>query len=571
MGFFSFLKKTSQNATASATPIATIEDKFIESLQPEPKMYSVDTLPPFLSYAGQYGYANNEATQWDGEKFFGGYGNTQVQAPDYWTLRARSAELFNSNLYARGLIRRLITNEINTGLAPEACPDEQILGLPEDSLNDWTELAENRFGIWAKNPQLCDYYGRDTFGELQRKARRTALVSGDVLVVLRFNQRTKLPSVQLIAGNKVQQPFENATIREGHDVLHGVERDAQGKDAAYWIRQDDGSFKRLPAFGEKSGRRLAWLVYGTDKLMDERRGQPLLAIVLQSTKELDRYRDSAQRKAAINSLVAMFIKKTENKMSTMPISGGAKRRDTVETVDATGVPRTFKINQINPGMVIEELQMGEEPVPMNSQGTDVDFGKFEEVIVAALAWCNEIPPEILTLAFSNNYSASQAAINEFKIYLNRIWSEFGEQFCGPIYVEHLISELLINKNSAPGLIDAWRDPMKYDIFGAWVAADWYGSIKPSTDMLKQVKGSALLIEHGLSTHAREARITTGTKFSKNVKRNKRENELLVEARRPMAEFEKEYSVKPAAEAAGGISSITNDEILDAIHEIGAVK
>lgn len=162
-----------------------------------------------------------------------------------------------------------------------------------------------------------------------------------------------------------------------------------------------------------------------------------------------------------------------------------------------------------------------------------------------MAWANEIPPEILRLAFSNNYSASQAAINEFKIYLNKIWSDWGETFCTPIYQDWLISETLLQKITTPGFLDAWRDPRKYDVFGAWVSVDWYGSIKPSTDTLKQAKGSKLLVDEGWSTNAREARITTGTKFSKNIKRLKRENELKIEAARPLAEFQREFG-PPAA-------------------------
>ena len=52
----------------------------------------------------------------------------------------------------------------------------------------------------------------------------------------------------------------------------------------------------------------------------------------------------------------------------------------------------------------------------------------------------------------------------------------------------------MQKIKAPGLLDAWRDQSKYDMFGAWVNTEWYGSIKPSTDMLKQAKGSKLLID-----------------------------------------------------------------------------
>lgn len=509
---------------------------------------AVDDLDPF-AYSGQTAFAPWENSIYDGGKFFGGFGATQIQHVDYWTLRARSAQLFNENLYARGLIRRLVTNEINTGLTPEAAPDEQVIGVAEDSLNDWTETVETRFGIWGKTPELCDWKHTSTFGAIQRAARAEALISGDVLVVLRQSQRTKLPMVQLVSGNKVQTPLgDQVNLRKGHVIRHGVEFDATGRVAAHWVKQDDGSSKRIPAYGEKSGRRISWLVFGTDKRLDDVRGQPLLSLVLQSLKEIDRYRDSAQRKAVINSVLAMFIEKTEDKAGTLPVTGGAVRRDKATTTDSDGKKRSFNIANQIPGLVMEELQTGEKPVGFHSQGTDVNFGTFEEAIIQAVAWANEIPPEILRLAFSNNYSASQAAINEFKIYLNKVWADWGETFCSPIYIEWLLSETLLQKISAPSLLESWRNPQKYDVFGTWVSVDWYGSIKPSTDMLKQAKGSKLLVAEGWSTNAREARITTGTKFSKNIKRLKRENEQKVEAARPLAEFRKEFGDDVAQEA-----------------------
>lgn len=522
---------------------------------------AVDNLDPF-AYAGQTGASPWENSIYDGGKFFGGFGATQIQDVDYWTLRARSTQLFNENLYARGIIRRLVTNEINTGLAPEACPDEGIIGVPEESLNDWTETVETRFGIWAKGPELCDWKKKSTFGAIQRAARMEALISGDVLVVVRQSQQTKLPMVQLISGSKVRTPLgEAGNLRKGHKIRHGVELDSVGRVVAHWIKQDDGGSKRIPAVGEKSGRKISWLVYGTDKRLDDLRGQPLLSIVMQSLKEIDRYRDSVQRKAVINSILAMFIKKGEDKMGTLPVTGGAVRRDQATTTDSDGTKRNFNIANQIPGLVMEELQTGEEPVSFGSNGTDVNFGTFEEAIIQAVAWTLEIPPEVLRLSFSNNYSASQAAINEFKIAINRTWGDFGETFCTPIYIEWLLSETLLQKIIAPGLLQSWRNPNEYDIFGAWTSTDWYGSIKPSTDMLKQAKGSKILTDEGWSTNAREARITTGTKFSKNIKRLKRENELKVEAARPIAEFKQEFGESVATEA---IDALDNMEELEAM-------
>lgn len=530
-------------------------------------LLSVDDLDPF-AYAGQTDFAGSEWSVFDGGKFYGGFGDTQVQTVDYWTLRARSAQLFNENLYAKGLIRRLITNEINTGLTPEAAPDEQILGLQEDSLTDWSELVENRFGLWGKSSQVCDWKKSSTFGALQRTARMEALIEGDVLVVLRQNPRTRLPMVQLIKGGAVQTPLGNTSeLRAGNTVKHGVEFDQQGRETAYWVRQTGGSFKRLPAWGEKSGRRLAWLVFGTEKRLDDVRGQPLLSIVLQSLKEIDRYRDSVQRKAVINSILAMFIKKSADKAGTLPMAGAAVRRDQVEVSDNTtgSTPRRFNLAKYIPGLVIDELQEGEEPVTKGGEGTDVNFGTFEEAIIQAVAWANEVPPEILRLAFSNNYSASQAAINEFKIYLNRVWSDWGEQFCSPIYVEWIVSEALLGKINAPGLLDSWRDPAKHDILAAWVCVDWYGSIKPSTDMLKQAKGSKMLVDEGWSTNAREARITTGTKFSKNIKRLRRENLQKAEALRPVLELQQEFGSQQVDQAVTALND-RMDELDEQLEE-----
>jgi len=517
------------------------------------------------AYAGQTSSSGFENSIYDGGKFYGGFGLTQLQNVDYWTLRARSSQLFNENLYARGLIRRLITNEINTGLTPESSPDENIIGVAEDSLTDWTEMVETRFGIWHKTPRLCDWKHNSTFGELQRTVRREALVAGDVLVVLRQDPLTKLPMVQLISGSKVQTPLGGkTTIRKGHVVKHGVEFDKIGRVVAHWIKQDDNiTSKRMPAFGEKSGRRISWLVYGTDKRLDDVRGQPLLALVLQSLKEVDRYRDSTQRKAVINSIIAMSVEKGTDKMGTLPGQGGAKRKDTASVSDGDGKVRTLNIQQSIPGVTVDEMQWGETLNMHGGQGTDVNFPIFEEAIIQAVAWANEIPPEILRLAFSNNYSASQAAINEFKIYLNRVWSDFGETFCTPVYIEWLISETLTQKITANGLLQAWRTPAQYDVFGAWVCVDWYGSIKPSTDTLKQAKGSELNLKLGLTTHAREARNATGSKFTCNIKKLKTENQLLADTMRPLLELQKEFT-PTETDAPGDDANTQVAELMDEI-------
>lgn len=513
-------------------------DGTFELVEGPPPTIDVDTLQPY-AYAGQSHLASYEYSVWDGAKYPGGFGPTQVYWQDYWTMRSRSTQLFTENMYARGIIRRLITNEVNTGLMPEATPIESLLGMEEDSLADWTEDVENRFAVYGSQPKVCDWYEQMTFGQLQRVARAEALIAGDALCVLRYpTDLRKPPKLQLINGAAVMTPWSSQTnIAANHTIEHGVELDAQRRHVAYWIRQADGSFKRLAAYGPRSGRRIAWLMYGTDKRLDEVRGQPLLAIVMQSLKEIDRYRDSVQRKALVNSFIATYIKKTEDKMGTLPFSGGATRKSEVTTVDNNNTQRKFNAAAQIPGMVFEELQTGEEPVAFSNSVGNEKFAEFEAAVIHAVAWSNQIPPEILQQAFSNNYSASQAAINEFRIYLNLVWQKFGEDFCDPIYQAWLINQVQQRRIDAPGMLDAWRNPLRYDEFGAWIATQWYGSIKPSTDMSKQVRASVEMIRNGFSTYAREARILAGTKFTQNIKRLTREVQLLVSAMQPLNDAE----------------------------------
>jgi len=97
---------------------------------------------------------------YNGSKYPGGYADSplKVEDLDYWALRHRSSVLFNTNTYARGIIRCLTTNVINVGLHAECVPEEDIIGLPEDALIDagWADLVGNRFSLWGDTPGVWD-------------------------------------------------------------------------------------------------------------------------------------------------------------------------------------------------------------------------------------------------------------------------------------------------------------------------------------------------------------------------------------------------------------------------------
>ena len=174
-------------------------------------------------------------TIFNGDTFPGSFGITKDYTfVDYYTLRKRSVQLFKENPYARGILRRILRNEINKGLTLEANPLTMYTKMKEEETVLWSQKAELDFNIWAENPKLCDYYNQKTFGQLQLDVRQTALISGDCLVVLRISPETKMPYIQLIDGSHVRTPL-GYTLRKGNKILHGIEFDNLGRQVAYYI------------------------------------------------------------------------------------------------------------------------------------------------------------------------------------------------------------------------------------------------------------------------------------------------------------------------------------------------
>ena len=478
------------------------------------------------------------ADSWNGSKCEGSFGPLEDFAfVDYWTLRKRSLRLFRENIYAKGIIRRLIWNEIHTGLVASPVPESSIIWPKEDATKreekgvQYGELISTQFNLYANTPAVFDWGKHRNFGAFQAQVRFESLVCGDGIIISRIDKETGLPRWQWVNGDNIRTP-DNYSCPHGGYIKHGVEFDQYGKKVAFHVRSEVNgsvSYERVPVRGKHSGRLISWMVYGSETLLDDTRGEPFLADTLYMLKDLDRYRDAETRAAVVNAMLAYFIERGGNNTTFTRPTDGLATRLRPNNVEPKGYmeegPRQ-EIKITEPGTIYDNLLPGDHIQSFQTNRPNVNYSVFEQAVLSALAWTHGIPPEILMLRFGNNYSASRQANNEFEVYLSRQVKKNADDFCQQIYEQFVTQSVLQGQLELPGFTIAYSDSTKWRIISAWLSSAWIGLNRPAVDRKKEVDASQTALDNGLSTYDIEARRTCGLSFAQVMQTQKRERELM---------------------------------------------
>lgn len=437
------------------------------------------------------------------------------------TLRQRSRDLYcGGSTLATGAVKRLRTNAVGTGLHLKSTINEEILGITSEEARKLEETIEREFAHWA-NSTNCDIERIDNFYQLQQLALLNALLSGDSFALMTTTKRTGSIydlRIELVEADRVSTP-DNETINPL--FCEGVEKNANGEVVAYHIskfhplsfqEREPREWVRVKAFGEKTGRRNVIHVMNRERI-GQVRGVPFLSPVIETIKQLGRYTEAEVLAAVINGLFTVFIEK-ESASDDVPFGEAVPEDMQVDSEDEDSI-------ELAPGAVID-LGEGEKANMVNPGRPNPNFDPFVMAVIKQIGAALEIPYELLIMAFSNNYSASRAAILEFfkVIKMYRAW--FVTDFCQPIYEEWLCEAVAKGRINAPGF---FNDPIIKD---AYCSAEWNGPSAGQLDPKKEVEAAELRVQGGFSTRERETTELTGTDFYKNIKQRKREEELLKE-------------------------------------------
>ena len=250
--------------------------------------------------------------------------------------------------------------------------------------------------------------------------------------------------------------------------------------------------------------------------IEQRRGVPFLAPVIESLKQLGRYTDAELVAAVVSGMFTVFIEKADASNEDA-IGSMIPEEVQVDAEDETTI-------ELAPGAVFD-LNEGEKAHDMNPGRPNANFNGFVEAICQQIGASLEIPYELLVKRFNASYTASKGALEEAWKMFNMYRDWLATDFCQPVYEEWLTEAVAKGRIKAPGF---FTDAV---IRKAYCTAKWNGPAKGMLDPVKEVTAAEKRVQNGFSTRSDETMQMTGSGYYSNVEQLKHEEKELREVRK----------------------------------------
>lgn len=461
-------------------------------------------------------------------------------------LRARSRDLVVGGSLPSGIMKKMRTNIVGTGLKPKPTIDAEFLKLTPEAANDLRLQILRLWELWAESTD-CDIMGKDNFYELQALALTSQLASGDTFALLpSFKEYGTLFDlrVNLIEADRCNSSWKEhqEAVERGGKVKDGVEFDKNGKIIAYHFSDrhpnvtnfDTPELIRNRVEVSGKSRRNVLHIMETER-PGQHRGVPFLSPVIEALKQLERYETAEINKAVIQSFFTVFIT-SERDEAANDLGVNVAELDEQEQQNYEPneiVVGTGSVNQLEPG---EDVKFG-NPASPNS-----NFDSFVRSVIRQIGTALEIPYELLVNHFESSYSASRAALLEaWKMFkMRRKW--LSSKFCQPIYEEWFKEAVIKGYITAPGIYGIFTDQR---ILKAFTSAEWHGPAQGLLNPVQEVQASLARIEGGLSTREKEA-AEQGLDFENVAQQLSREQTILADLQ-VVTEFLKEANAVKGGE------------------------
>lgn len=362
-----------------------------------------------------------------------------AMGPSLGRLRDQARDLVRNNPHASRAVGTIANQVVGWG----------ILAKPTKK----HARALEAWKAWALTP-ACDADGRHDFYGLQKLAMRAIVESGEVLV----RRRIRLPEdglplplqLQILEADYLDTSRTGITLPNGGRIVHGVEYDAIGRRAAYWLfKEHPGSTLSMFASGSLLGGNSVRVpaenilhLYHQER-PGQVRGPSWFAPVLLKLKDYDEYDDAQLVKQKIAACLAVL---------TTDVDGTGAPLGTSDDTTSPG------IDSLEPGMIMN--------LPAGRAVTVVDpprvgeYRDYSEITLRTIAAGLGIPYEDLTgdytdLPFS---AARMSRLAHNDRVTDWRWRTLIPQFCDPVWRWAMEAAVIMGQvtGEAPGA--TWTPP-----------------------------------------------------------------------------------------------------------------
>ena len=417
--------------------------------------------------------------------------------PKLDAIRASSRDLAMNAPLVSATLDRFQQNTIGNGLILKPIINYKYLKLTEEDAKTWEQNISDRFYAWAKSI-FSDVELTNNFHENAALCFYNLLLSGDVFILLlpnRYQNNTGFNiCLKVVEADHCTSQFSIDT-----SIIAGVEIDSYGAPIAYHFRALDNNFynyqtKRIPRFNSLNQQQVLHMFL--KKRPGQKRGVSIFAPVIESLKQLTRYKGAELDAAVVNAMFTVFIKNTNNgglQSGYSPLGMMGAGDNAATTGNLPGDENVYELGKAN----IIELPQNQDISLADPRHPNSGFPAFYQACVEELGATVGVSPEMVMMKFSSSFSAAKAAIQEawktFKFY--RTFCE--NKYYNPIYESWLTSEILTGNIVADGFFD------NLTTREAWLGKSWIGSKQGMIDPLRETQASVLRVDNRLSTREQE--------------------------------------------------------------------
>ena len=169
--------------------------------------------------------------------------NTESSSVDYLIeanlpqLRTRSREQVRNNDYSKRFLSLIKSNVVGPNGFVLQAKTTDTNGEQDNKANDAIELA---FKQWCRRDN-CDFQQRQSFVDLSRLFISSVAEDGEALAII--HKKNDSLSIQFIDPDLLDVAH-NVTLKNGHEIKHGIEFNKSGKRVAYHIKENVNNYSK---------------------------------------------------------------------------------------------------------------------------------------------------------------------------------------------------------------------------------------------------------------------------------------------------------------------------------------